>query len=176
VVFIGLLSVAFAYTKHVISKRQTYDRYYRPPTTPLKSGPQIAILRFENDARPDGSYQYAYDTENGISAQESGQVKAVGNEAVINVQGAFQYTSPEGLPVRVQYIADENGFQPSGDVLPTSPPIPPAILRSLEYINTHPNKKNNNLLIIDHSITLRQQHLIDNLSNNYSIMHIGKYF
>ncbi|KAJ8947813.1 hypothetical protein NQ314_008536 [Rhamnusium bicolor] len=84
------------------------------------------------------SKKLTYDTENGISAQESGQQKAIGPDAGTAAQGSYQYTSPEGVPVQIQYIADENGFQPVGNVLPTPPPIPEAILKSLQYNAAHP--------------------------------------
>lgn len=80
-----------------------------------------------------------YDTENGISAQESGHLIAVGPESGIAATGTYQYTSPEGVPVQVSYTADENGFQPAGNVLPTPPPVPQAILRSIEYNAAHPS-------------------------------------
>ncbi|KAJ8947812.1 hypothetical protein NQ314_008535 [Rhamnusium bicolor] len=79
-----------------------------------------------------------YETENGIAAQEQGFQKQIGNELGTAAQGSFQYTSPEGIPIAVSYIADENGFQPQGAHLPTPPPIPPAILRALEYNAAHP--------------------------------------
>ncbi|KAJ8947818.1 hypothetical protein NQ314_008541 [Rhamnusium bicolor] len=78
-------------------------------------------------------YSEIYDTQNGISAQESGNQRLVGNSYGTAAQGSYQYTSPEGVPVQIQYIADENGFQPVGNVLPTPPPTPEAILRSLQY-------------------------------------------
>ncbi|KAG8235580.1 hypothetical protein J437_LFUL015435 [Ladona fulva] len=55
-----------------------------------------------------------YKTANGITAEESGQVKNAGNEELeaMVAQGSYSYTSPEGVLVQMQYIADENGFQP----------------------------------------------------------------
>lgn len=48
------------------------------------------------------------------------------------VHGSYSYTSPEGQVITVNYVADENGFHPTGDHLPTPPPIPDAILKSLQ--------------------------------------------
>ncbi|XP_030749728.1 larval cuticle protein LCP-22-like [Sitophilus oryzae] len=93
-----------------------------------------AILRSYSDVTPYGSYQYLYDTENGISVQEQGQQKYLPQGSGTAAAGSYRYTSPEGIPVVVNYVADENGYQPQSNVLPTPPPIPPAILKSLEYI------------------------------------------
>lgn len=94
-------------------------------------GPQVPILRLDNNPNAgDGSYSYAYETGDGISAQEQGHPK--GPDA-LEAQGGFAYTSPEGHQFQLSYIADENGFQPQGAHLPTPPPIPEAILRSLEF-------------------------------------------
>ncbi|KAJ8954437.1 hypothetical protein NQ318_011113 [Aromia moschata] len=84
---------------------------------------QAAILRFESDIFPDGRYHYAYDTENGISAEESGEQNPLG---IISEPMRWEGTNTH-LP-RVDYTADENGYHPVGDVLPTPPPIPEAIL------------------------------------------------
>lgn len=111
--------------------------YQRPsgPGSSAPSGPQqppIAILSYENVNNGDGSYKFSYETENGIKAQEQGEVKNKGSENEIQtVSGSYSYTAPDGQVITVTYIADENGFQPSGDHLPTPPPIPEAIAKAL---------------------------------------------
>lgn len=96
-------------------------------------GPQIPIIRYENTNNGDGSYHYAYETGNGISAQEDGYLKNAGSQdETQQAQGSFSYTSPEGEQISLQYTADENGFQPQGAHLPTPPPIPEEILRAIE--------------------------------------------
>jgi len=99
----------------------------------------IPILRSTNELQADGSYQWSYETGNGIVAEESGYQKDVTDDAGqpsqgTAAQGSYSYTSPEGIVITVTYTADENGFQPIGDHLPTPPPIPEAIQRALELI------------------------------------------
>ncbi|VVC98222.1 unnamed protein product [Leptidea sinapis] len=102
----------------------------------------IPIVRFEKDGpNPDGTYKWLYETGNEIIAEESGYVKNFGKgegEEVQVAEGKFSYKSPDGTPISLSYIADENGFQPQGDHLPTPPPIPPAIQRALEYLKSLP--------------------------------------
>jgi len=60
-----------------------------------------AILRYENINNGDGTYQYNYETSNGIAAEESGFLKNPGsNFEVQTVKGSYQYYSPEGQLVR----------------------------------------------------------------------------
>lgn len=58
----------------------------------------------------------------------------------MEAQGDFKYTAPDGSPISLTYVANELGFQPVGAHLPTPPPIPDAILRSLEYNAAHPEE------------------------------------
>lgn len=43
------------------------------------------------------SFQYAYETSNGIRAQESGQLKQIGEESGIVTQGEFRYINETKL-------------------------------------------------------------------------------
>ncbi|XP_017048450.1 pupal cuticle protein Edg-78E [Drosophila ficusphila] len=89
------------------------------------------IRSFQNDATDaEGNYQYAYETSNGIQFQEAGNPSGA--------RGALAYVSPEGEHISLTYTADEEGYHPVGDHLPTPPPVPAYILRALEYIRTHP--------------------------------------
>ncbi|XP_037947321.1 larval cuticle protein 2-like [Teleopsis dalmanni] len=88
------------------------------------------IRTLSSDVRPDG-FDYALETSNSIAA------KAVGDEHG-NVHGEFSWVDPNGEHVQISYVADENGYQPTGAWIPVPPPIPAAILKSLEYIRTHP--------------------------------------
>lgn len=84
---------------------------------------------------------YSYETGNSISAEEQGFLKNAGNpeQETQVAQGQVTYTSPEGQVIQISYIADENGFQPQGEHLPTPPPIPPAIQKALEFLATLPS-------------------------------------
>ncbi|KPJ11368.1 Endocuticle structural glycoprotein SgAbd-2 [Papilio machaon] len=109
---------------------------------PQYQGQQIPILRQTQEVNFDGTYQYSYETGNGIAAQEQGYLKNAGvKDAEAQVaQGSYSYTSPEGIPIAVSYIADENGFRAEGAHLPTPPPIPEAIARALQYIQSRPQQ------------------------------------
>ncbi|CAH0698162.1 unnamed protein product [Spodoptera exigua] len=103
------------------------------------------ILRQELNVGVEGQYQWAYDTENGISASEDGSLKQIDAETKAQVaQGQASWKSPEGEVISFQYVADENGYQPQGSHLPVAPPIPEAILRALEYIRAHPPPEEKN--------------------------------
>ncbi|KAK9869763.1 hypothetical protein WA026_003495 [Henosepilachna vigintioctopunctata] len=107
----------------------------------LTGNEQVPIISQNQEVNFDGSYRSSYETGNGISASEQGNLKNAGNPdaEAEEVQGQFQYNAPDGTPIGLQYIANENGFQPQGAHLPTSPPIPEAILRSLEFNERNPD-------------------------------------
>ncbi|CAG4937432.1 endocuticle structural glycoprotein SgAbd-8-like [Colias croceus] len=97
----------------------------------------IPILRQDSQINGDGSYQYSFETGNGISADQKGDLKKVGDVEALEVQGQFQYPGENGN-IQLTYTADENGYHPQGDHLPTAPPVPEAIQRALAYLATAP--------------------------------------
>lgn len=56
-----------------------------------------------------------------MSRQESAVLKNVGtaNEA-LSVRGTVSWTADDGQTYTLNYIADENGYQPSGTHLPVA--------------------------------------------------------
>lgn len=103
-----------------------------------KSTP-VTIIKQESDTKPDGSYHYSFESEDGQGVEQTGHLKTIGKEVAVTSEGSYHYTLPNGTVVSVKYIADENGFQPLGTHLPVAPPVPQAILRGLEFIRTHPH-------------------------------------
>lgn len=84
---------------------------------------------------------YSYETANSITAEEQGFLKNAGQEdqEAQVAQGQYKYSAPDGQVVQVVYIADENGFQPQGDHIPTPPSIPEPIQRALDYLAKLPS-------------------------------------
>ncbi|TMW50292.1 hypothetical protein DOY81_004644, partial [Sarcophaga bullata] len=88
------------------------------------------VKSMESDVRADG-FLYRLAMSNGIDLGAEGDEHG-------NIHGHYEYISPEGQHIRVDYVANENGYQPVSDVLPTPPPTPEAILKALEYLKAHP--------------------------------------
>ncbi|XP_055540681.1 larval cuticle protein LCP-17-like [Wyeomyia smithii] len=114
--FVTLLAVSFA----------------APQGSPssLSADAQAPIVSSNSDIQPDGSFQYNYETGNGIKAQNQGSVKSVQvtkpdgsgteNAQAIVQTGSYSYQAPDGTNIEVKYTADENGFHPEGDHLPVA--------------------------------------------------------
>jgi len=95
----------------------------------------VVIVRSEFDDKGDGTFSWASETSDGTKIEQSGFLKNPGTEDEgISISGSYQYYAPEGELIQLKYIADEKGFQPEGEHLPTPPPIPEAIQKALEII------------------------------------------
>ncbi|KAI5635027.1 insect cuticle protein domain-containing protein [Phthorimaea operculella] len=96
------------------------------------------ILRQNFNINEDGAYQWDFESSNGIQAQAEGHL-AIGNSEypALEVKGSSRHISPEGENVELSYVADEYGYQPQGSHLPTPPPTPDYILRSIQYIEDY---------------------------------------
>ncbi|XP_066156450.1 endocuticle structural glycoprotein ABD-4-like [Euwallacea fornicatus] len=99
----------------------------------------VPILQQNQEINPDGSFKWNYQSEDGSSQNQQGQLKQVGTEEAGEVvQGSASWIDPEGGAHQISYVADENGYKPSSADLPVAPEIPQAIVRALEWIADHP--------------------------------------
>ncbi|XP_016947518.1 cuticular protein 47Eg [Drosophila biarmipes] len=96
------------------------------------------VLRSQQEVNVN-DFRYALELDNSVKVEQVGRLN---NEEWV-VSGKQGWTSPEGQAVGLEYVADGNGYRvvSANPALPTSPPIPEAILRSLEYIAAHPSKE-----------------------------------
>ncbi|KAK4326489.1 hypothetical protein Pmani_003015 [Petrolisthes manimaculis] len=86
------------------------------------SSEEIPILRHDFVLEDDGRYNLDVETGNGIQVSQSGSPD--GPEDSVVKSGFFSYTAPDGTPVYVKFVADENGYQPESDLLPVAPEFP----------------------------------------------------
>ncbi|KAH8314862.1 hypothetical protein KR074_005374 [Drosophila pseudoananassae] len=76
------------------------------------------ILRSESDVGPE-SFKYGWATSDGQAADAEGVLNNPGTEhESLAVKGSFSFVADDGQTYTVNYIADENGYQPQGDHLP----------------------------------------------------------
>ncbi|XP_013116553.1 larval cuticle protein 65Ag1-like [Stomoxys calcitrans] len=86
----------------------------------LAAPAEVAIVKSESDVGPD-SFSYAYETSDGTKSEASGNVIHAGTEEEgIAIKGSFSFVADDGQTYTVNYIADDNGFQPQGAHLPVA--------------------------------------------------------
>merc|ERR1712049_1353 len=93
----------------------------------------IPILRSAQLSDETGKYSYSYETGNGMGIKEEGEQKLIGDkpEEVGSVsRGSYSYEL-EGVTYTVNWVADENGFQPTGAHLPVAPAMPEHVVKLL---------------------------------------------
>ncbi|VVC93593.1 flexible cuticle protein 12-like [Leptidea sinapis] len=84
---------------------------------PVDNKDAVITKQTFNNIGVDG-HQYSYETSDGKSEVQEGSFKNVGPEQVYEVRGSFSYPGPDGVFYTVNYVANENGFQPSGEHIP----------------------------------------------------------
>ncbi|XP_069188713.1 cuticle protein AMP1A-like [Procambarus clarkii] len=111
---------------------------YAAPAAPSRyseSSEEIPILRDDRIHEEDGRYNFDIETGNGITLSQSGSPD--GPEGAVVKSGSYSYTAPDGTPVRVTFVANENGYQPQSDLLPVAPefphPIPQFVLDQIAF-------------------------------------------
>ncbi|XP_068226090.1 cuticle protein AMP4-like [Palaemon carinicauda] len=80
--------------------------------------PPVAIVRDDRVDQGDGNFNYAFAAENGIETEVAGAPGSVGQS---NMQGFYLLPREDGSFARVNFVANENGFQPEGDTIPAIP-------------------------------------------------------
>lgn len=124
---ISLGNVPSSIYPSITNQDLTQIEYSQRPERPQAESDRSAfILEYKNILTPEG-YEYSFDTSNGIHADENGT--AIDG---VKAQGSYSYIGDDGKVYSVVYSADENGFRPQGDHLPTPPPVPEAIKKVIE--------------------------------------------
>merc|ERR1712168_95507 len=90
---------------------------------------EVVVLRDDRLANEDGTFSYTLEADNGINTAVEG---FTGSEGQLNMRGSYAMPLADGGFAIVTFTADENGFQPSSDLLPTSPPLPAHVYELLE--------------------------------------------
>ena len=97
---------------------------------PQDSRPIAILKQSQNHDTERQEYSFSYEAENGISVSESGVQKQIGEESGTVSQGRFSYPE-DSKTYTITWVADENGFQATGDHLPTPPPMPEHVVKML---------------------------------------------
>ncbi|XP_023248358.1 leucine-rich repeat extensin-like protein 1 [Copidosoma floridanum] len=84
----------------------------------LQTSQNAAILKDQRYLSGDGTFGAAYSQEDGVEFKEE-------SDEYGNRRGSYSYVDPTGQRRTVTYTAGVNGFQASGDHIPSQPPPTP---------------------------------------------------
>merc|ERR1712035_225359 len=94
----------------------------------------IAITKYGSVSDETGKYSYNFEAANGIKVSEEGQQKHFGGKPEEDygsvARGSYSYEL-EGVTYTINWVADENGYQPTGAHLPVAPPMPEYVVQML---------------------------------------------
>ncbi|CAL4139108.1 unnamed protein product [Meganyctiphanes norvegica] len=112
-----LVIVALALGEALPLAQEGYEYGPPPPAPYAPAYEHIPILQDDRTHKTGyGEYTFAFKTGNDITRSESGSQ----NDGQIS-DGAWNYISPEGTPIALNFVADHGGYQPVGDHLPVAP-------------------------------------------------------
>ncbi|NP_001166704.1 cuticular protein RR-1 motif 53 precursor [Bombyx mori] len=126
----------------------TYDpyynnQYYNKGYYNEYNGVNVPILTYSSENAGDGTYSFSFTTGDGKQVQENGFLKdtyvdnAGEPQGTQVVQGSYSYVAPDGTPVQVSYVADENGFRPTGPHIPSdgkAPVVAPVVVDKVNAV------------------------------------------
>ncbi|KAL7734144.1 hypothetical protein ACLKA6_011824 [Drosophila palustris] len=82
---------------------------------------EVQLLKSEADVHATG-FNYAFETSDGNKQQAQGDLKNAGtDDEALAVRGSFSFVADDGQTYTINYVADENGYQPQGAHLPVAP-------------------------------------------------------
>ncbi|XP_055844481.1 endocuticle structural protein SgAbd-6 [Episyrphus balteatus] len=86
---------------------------------PADDSKNAEIISYENENIGIDGYKFSYETSDGTKRSEEATLKNVGTEnEAISVRGTISWIGADGVTYTINFLADENGFQPEGDHLP----------------------------------------------------------
>ncbi|KAG0720549.1 Cuticle protein AM1199 [Chionoecetes opilio] len=126
-----MLVLAVVASAAAAPQRYTHAAYGHTP------GTFIPILVDERHGpHADGSYAFNFETGNGISRQEQGYPQ--GPEGAVASSGGWSFTFPDGTPAVFTFEADENGYRPVSNLIPTPHPLPAHAIEQIEFARRNP--------------------------------------
>lgn len=87
---------------------------------PKVDSSDITVLSrtFSNDGN---AYKFGFEQSDGQKRDETGEIKLIEKESGIVMRGSYSFVADDGITYTVNYVADENGFQPVGAHIPVAP-------------------------------------------------------
>ncbi|CAH0699905.1 unnamed protein product [Spodoptera exigua] len=81
----------------------------------VAAAPQdIDIIKYNVNNDGLGAYNFEYEQSDGTKFDQTGEVRNPGSEKeFVVVKGSYSWIAPDGHAYLIEYVADENGFQPT---------------------------------------------------------------
>ncbi|XP_071552015.1 cuticle protein AM1159-like isoform X1 [Panulirus ornatus] len=95
---------------------------------PQHSEKDATIIVDEREDLGDGNFNYRYETSNKIYESRTGTPGVAGQS---NMDGVISFVFPDGTPAELSFVANDHGFQPSSNLLPTPHPFPDFVYEQL---------------------------------------------